>query len=180
MGFCDSLIWLYWRARSHFFQTANASVNIRLLVKIVILLYLWSPPTSVTVKKNSGFWIDYFLRYLSLKTVLNFLAAILELIWSRSPKIKMAVSQKLFKIQISNFRFFLLSGRGTIGMKIKKIRDQSAWAIRWNDMEWPIWNIISSTLAWYRVNTLLFLLNILQPPFKHSCQENGFSHPTDQ
>ena len=44
-----------------------------------------------------------------------------------NPKIKMAVSQKLFQIQISNFKFFLLSGRGTIGMKIK---DQSAWAIR--------------------------------------------------
>ena len=64
--------------------------------------------------------------------MLNFTAAILELIWSRNPKIKMAVSQKLHvsEIQISNFRFFLLSGRGTIGVKIKKIGDQSAWAIR--------------------------------------------------
>ena len=41
--------------------------------------------------------------------MLNFTVAILELIWSQNPKIKMAVSQKLFKIQISNFRFFLLS-----------------------------------------------------------------------
>ena len=89
-------------------------------------------------KKNSGFWVEYFLRYLSLKTVLNFTVAILELIWSQNPQIKMAVSQKLFKIQISNFRFFLLSGRWTIGMKIKKFGDQSAWAIRWNDMEWPV------------------------------------------
>ena len=62
--------------------------------------------------------------------MLNFMAAILELIWSQDAKIQMAISQKLFKIQISNFRFFLLSGRRTIGMKIKKIRDQSAWAIR--------------------------------------------------
>ena len=62
--------------------------------------------------------------------MLNFMVAILELIWSQNPKIQMAVFQKLFKIQISNFRFFLLSGRRTIGMKIKKIEDQSAWAIR--------------------------------------------------
>ena len=62
--------------------------------------------------------------------MLNFTAAILELIWPQNPKIKRAISQKLFKIHISNFRFFLLSGRRTIGMKIKKIRDQSAWAIR--------------------------------------------------
>ena len=62
--------------------------------------------------------------------MLNFTAAILELIWSQNPQIKMAISQNLFKIQISNFRFFLLSGRRTIGMKIKKFGDQSAWAIR--------------------------------------------------
>ena len=62
--------------------------------------------------------------------MLNFMAAILELIWSQNPQIKMAISQKLFKIQISNFRFFLLGGRRTIGMKIKKLGDQSAWAIR--------------------------------------------------
>ena len=62
--------------------------------------------------------------------MLNFTVAILELIWSQNPKIKMAISQKLFKIQISHFRFFLLSGRRTIGMKIKKFGDQSAWAIR--------------------------------------------------
>ena len=61
--------------------------------------------------------------------MLSFTAATLELIRSQNPKIKMAVSQKLFKIQISNFRFFLLSGRGTIGVKIKKIGDQSAWDI---------------------------------------------------
>ena len=56
----------------------------------------------------------------------------------------MAISQKLFKIQILNFRYFLLSGRGTIHVKIKKIRDQTAWDIlyfRWNDMEWPNINI---------------------------------------
>ena len=41
----------------------------------------------------------------------------------------MAISQKLFKIQISNFRFFLLSGKGTVDVKIKKIGDQSAWDI---------------------------------------------------
>ena len=58
--------------------------------------------------------------------MLNFTAAILELIWSQNPKIKMAISQKLFKIQISNFGFFLLSGRRTIGVKIKEIGDQSA------------------------------------------------------
>ena len=58
------------------------------------------------------------------------MAAILELIWSQNPKIKMAVSQKLFKIQTSNFSFFLLTGRQTIGVKIKEIGDQSAWAIR--------------------------------------------------
>ena len=52
------------------------------------------------------FHTNYFLRYLSLKTVLNFTVAILELLWSQNPQIKMAVSQKLFKIQISNFRFF--------------------------------------------------------------------------
>ena len=46
--------------------------------------------------KKSGFWVDYFLRYLSLKTALNFTAAILELIWSQNPKVKIAVSQKLF------------------------------------------------------------------------------------
>ena len=62
--------------------------------------------------------------------MLNSTAAILELIWSQNPQIEMAVSQKLFKIQISNFRFFLLSGRRTIDMKIKKIGNQSAWAIR--------------------------------------------------
>ena len=56
--------------------------------------------------------------------MLNFMVAILELIWSQNPKIKMAVSQKLFKIQISKFRFFLLSGKGTTGVKIKKIGDQ--------------------------------------------------------
>ena len=50
--------------------------------------------------------------------MLNFTAAILELIWSQNPKIKMAISQKLFKIQISNFSFFLLGGRRTIGVKI--------------------------------------------------------------
>ena len=61
--------------------------------------------------------------------MLNFTAAILDLIWSQKTQIKMAVSQKLFKIQVSNFRFFLLSGERTIGMKIKKIGDQSAWAI---------------------------------------------------
>ena len=61
--------------------------------------------------------------------MLNFTATILELIWSQNPKIKMAVSQKLFKIQISNFGFFLLSGKGTIGAKIKEIGDQSAWDI---------------------------------------------------
>ena len=61
--------------------------------------------------------------------MLNFTAAILELIWSQNPKIKMAVSQELFNIQISNFRFFLLSGKGTIGVKIKEIGDQSAWDI---------------------------------------------------
>ena len=61
--------------------------------------------------------------------MLNFMAAILELIWSQNPKIKMAVSQKLFKIQISNFRFFLLSGKGTIGVKIKEIGDQNVWDI---------------------------------------------------
>ena len=61
--------------------------------------------------------------------MLNFMAAILELIWSQTQKIKMAISQKQFKIQISNFRFFLLSRRGTIGVKIKKIGDQSAWDI---------------------------------------------------
>ena len=55
------------------------------------------------------------------------MAAFLELIWSQNPKIEMAVSQKLFKIQIWEW-------------KINKIRDQSAWDIldfRWNDMEWP-------------------------------------------
>ena len=62
--------------------------------------------------------------------MLNFTAAILELIRSQNPKIKMAVSQKLFNIQISNFIFFLLSGRRTVGMKIKKIGDQSARAVR--------------------------------------------------
>ena len=62
--------------------------------------------------------------------MLNFVVAILELIWSQNSQIQMAIFQKLFKIQISNFRFFLLSGRRTIGMKIKKIEDQSAWAIR--------------------------------------------------
>ena len=62
--------------------------------------------------------------------MLNFTASILELIWAPNPKIKMAVSQKLFKIQSSNFRFFHLSGRGTIDMNIKKIGDESAWAIR--------------------------------------------------
>ena len=46
--------------------------------------------------------------------MLNFTASILELIWCQNHKIKMAVSQELFKIQISNFRIFLLSGRGTI------------------------------------------------------------------
>ena len=61
--------------------------------------------------------------------MLNFMVAILELIWSQNPKIKMAVSQKLFKIQISNFRFFLLSGKGTIGVKIKEIGDQNVWDI---------------------------------------------------
>ena len=61
--------------------------------------------------------------------MLNFMVAILELIWSQNSQIQMAIFQKLFKIQISNFRFFLLSGRRTIGMKIKKIEDQSAWAI---------------------------------------------------
>ena len=34
------------------------------------------------------------------------MAAILELIWYQNPKIKMAISQKLSKIQISNLRFF--------------------------------------------------------------------------
>ena len=61
--------------------------------------------------------------------MLNFTAAILELIWSQNPQIKMALSQKLFKIQISNFRFFLLSGRQTVGVKIKEIGDQSVWDI---------------------------------------------------
>ena len=61
--------------------------------------------------------------------MLNFTATILELIWSQNPKIKMAVSQKLFKIQISNFGFFLLSGKGTMCVKIKEIGDQSAWDI---------------------------------------------------
>ena len=61
--------------------------------------------------------------------MLNFTVAILELIWSQNPKIQMAISQKLFKIQISNFRFFLLSGRRTIGVKIKEIGDQSVWDI---------------------------------------------------
>ena len=51
------------------------------------------------------------------------------LIGSQNPKIKATVSQKLFKIQISNFRFFLLSGRRTIGVKIKEIGEQSAWDI---------------------------------------------------
>ena len=59
--------------------------------------------------------------------MLNFTAAILELIWSQKPQIKMAVYQKIFKMQISNSRFFLLSGKGTFGVNIKKIRDQSAW-----------------------------------------------------
>ena len=83
----------------------------------------------MTVQKKSGFWVDYFLRYLSLKTAFNFTVAVLELIWSPNPKIEMVVSQKLFKIQISNFRFFLLSGNRTIGVKIKEIGDQSAWDI---------------------------------------------------
>ena len=61
--------------------------------------------------------------------MLNFTAAILELIWSQNPKIQMAVSQKLFEIQISNFKFFLLSGSRTIGVKIKEIGDQGAWDI---------------------------------------------------
>ena len=61
--------------------------------------------------------------------MLNFTAAILELIWSQNTKIKMAVSQKLLKMQTSNFRFFLLSGRQTIVVKIKEIGDQSAWDI---------------------------------------------------
>ena len=61
--------------------------------------------------------------------MLNFTAAILELIWSQNPKIQMAVSRKLFEIQISNFKFFLLSGSRTIGVKIKEIGDQGAWDI---------------------------------------------------
>ena len=66
---------------------------------------------------------------MSLKTVVNFTAAILELIWSQNPQIKMAVYQKIFKMQISNSMIFSLSGKGTFGVNIKKIRDQSAWDI---------------------------------------------------
>ena len=61
--------------------------------------------------------------------MLNFTAAILKLSGSQNSKIKMTISQKLFKIQISNFRFFLLSQKRTIGVKIKEIGDQSAWDI---------------------------------------------------
>ena len=53
--------------------------------------------------------------------MLNFTAAILELVCAQNPKIRMAVSQKLLLIQISNFRFFLLSGTIKISVKIKNI-----------------------------------------------------------
>ena len=59
------------------------------------------------------------------------MVAILELIWSQNPQIKMAVLQKLFKIQISN-----LSGKGTIGVKIKKKVHGTFWIsgeMTWND-----------------------------------------------
>ena len=41
--------------------------------------------------KNSGFWVDYLLRYLSLKTVWNFTEAILELIWSQNGRISKTI-----------------------------------------------------------------------------------------
>ena len=68
---------------------------------------------------------------------------------AQNPKIKMAASQKLYKIQISNFRFFFLNGRGTIGIKIKKMETKVRGPLgemTWND---PLSTLVFRLKMWH-------------------------------
>ena len=111
----------------------------------------WPCSCGVYIKSYDFVVFDISFCYsITTKHFIKLRLLVLEILWPKNgiklhgrhilattPETKIAVSQKLIKWLGSNFGFILTTLMGTFDGKMKKIRDQSAWGIRWFDVKWP-------------------------------------------
>lgn len=124
----SSIIGCFWtsnllarKGRTNIFHILRSSGKATYLLLNALMIFSNSQCSCEVPQKISGLYDHYLLKYPTLKMAPEIIGVIFRPKTTYTMPTKMTISQKLFGVQISNFRFVHLNSYGTLSENLKKI-----------------------------------------------------------